>query len=261
MCLVLQVYCGIYYAVFLATALRIVIPLELSALPVERRRTLLRASVPVNTPLYEPIRTVLFAYRGLRAPARAGMLVYLAIAALAAFGWARLEKRFRRDDTRFRGVPVATAIVATLMLLEYATPMKSWFTVPPAPQVYRWLANQPRSVVLELPMSTADRLDIVPDGLYMFRSTEHWQPIVNGYSGFFPQSYLDLTERVTAFPDDASIDYLKTRGVDLIIVHGALMSPDRFGAIMAGLVARPDIRAIARYDEPIGPDVVFRLQR
>lgn len=360
-CLVAQVYCGIYYAVFLVTALLIVIPLHLSALPAGRRKALARASLPalaigalvvalylaayvmnrgivgersdrdvlaysatarnylaaleenlvhgrwsarfgdlerrlfpgaialalagvgligidrrrvallcvgvvglilslgLNTPLYEPIRSVFFMFRGLRAPARASILVYLALAALAAFGWARLEKRFNRGG--FLRVPAATAIVAVAMLIEYASPMKSWLVVPPPPQVYRWLADQPRSVVLELPLSTADRLDSVPDGLYMFRSTEHWQPILNGYSGFFPQSYLDLTERMKPFPDDASIDYLKTRGVDLIILHGGLLAPDRFGAVMAGLVARQDVRAIARYEERVGPDVVFRLVR
>ena len=356
-CLVAQVYCGIYYAVFLVTALLIVIPVELSALKAERRQALARAGAPalaigalviapylaayvmnrgivgdrsdrdvaaysatlgnylatvkenlvhgwwsapfgqaerrlfpgtiaialagfgifridrrrvalvcvgligltlslgLNTPLYQPIRTVVFIYRGLRAPARASMLVYLALAALAAYGWARLETRFKR------GLPAATAIVAAAMLLEYFTPMKAWFVVPPPPQVYRWLAAQPRSVVLELPLSTADRLDIVPDGLYMFRSTGHWQPILNGYSGFFPQSYLELTEYTKGFPDDAAIEYLKKRGVDLIILHGALLAPDRFGAILAGLLARPDIRAIARYEERIGPDVVFHLSK
>lgn len=147
-CLVAQVYCGIYYAVFLLTALLIVIPIELRALPAERRRALVRASVPA--------------------------LAILALAALAAVGWARLEKRLKRGGgTPFLVVPVATAIVAAAMLLEYATPLRAWFVVPPTPQVYRWLADQPRPVVLELPVSTADWLDIVPDGLYMFRSTEH----------------------------------------------------------------------------------------
>lgn len=366
-CLVAQVYCGIYYAVFLVTALLVVIPLELSALSSERRKAIVRSGIPalaiaavvvapylaaylmnrgtlgersdqdvllysatarnylatlnenvihggwsaglgqperrlfpgviavalagigllgidrrrialmgvglvglilslgLNTPLYEPIRSVLFIYRGLRAPARASILVFLALAALAAFGWARLERRFKRASrsggTPFFGVPVATAIVAAAMLLEYATVLNAWFVVQPVPQVYRWLADQPRSIVVELPLTTADRLDLVPDGIYMFRSTEHWQPILNGYSGFFPRSYLDLTEFAKGFPDQTSIEYLKKREVDLIIVHGSLLSPDRFGAITAGLLSRPDIRAIARYEERMGPDLVFRLLR
>jgi hypothetical protein len=47
-------------------------------------------SLGLHSPLYETIRAVFFPYRGLRAPARASILVFLAIAALAAFGWARL---------------------------------------------------------------------------------------------------------------------------------------------------------------------------
>jgi hypothetical protein len=95
----------------------------------------------------------------------------------------------------------------------------------------------------------------------MYGSTVHWQPILNGYNGFFPQSFLDLTEQAKRFPDEASIEYLKKREVDLIIVHGSLLLPDRFGAITSGLLARQDVRAIARFEEHMGPDVVFRLSR
>ncbi len=357
-CLVAQVFCGIYYAVFLVTALMFVIPLRLATVPAERRAALIRASVPalaaaalavapylaayvmnrgtlgersdrdvvaysatplnylatvggnlvhgwwstplgqaerrlfpgltaivlaavgligidrrrvalvgvglvglilsfgLNTPLYEPLRTVLFIYRGLRAPARASILVYLALAALVAFGWARLERKHKRVAS------IGTAIVAAAMLLEYATVLKSWLVLPrEPPQVYRWLAVQPRSVVFEFPISTADRLDRVPDSVYMLHSTEHWQPMLNGYSGFFPRSFLDLTEHAKGFPDEASIEYLRKREVDFIVVHGNLLSPDTFGGITTGLLARPDVRAVARFEERMGPDVVFRLSR
>ena len=65
------------------------------------------------------------------------------------------------------------------------------------------------------------------DGLYMFNSTWHWQPIVNGYSGFFPQTFIELAEHTASFPDDRSIAYLKQRGVDLLVIHGSLMEPGR----------------------------------
>lgn len=357
-CLVAQVFCGIYYAVFLVTALMIVIPMRLTTSPAETRRKVVRAAIPalaiaalvvapylgayvmnrgtlgersnrdvllysatpgnylatpsdnvihgrwsgslgpaerrlfpgaiamfiaacgltaidqrrmallgvglvgfvlslgLNTPFYEPLRTVLVVYRGLRAPARASILVYLALAAFVAFGWARLERRHKRLAS------IGTAMVAAAMLLEYATVLKSWLVLPTEPpQVYRWLAGQPRSVMVEFPITTSDRLDLVPDGVYMFRSTEHWQPMLNGYSGFFPPSFIDLTERAKGFPDEASIAYLKTRDVDLIVVHGSLLSPDRFGALTAALLARTDIRPVARFEEGTGPDIVFRLLR
>jgi hypothetical protein len=356
--LVAQVYCGIYYAVFLVSALLLVLPLRLTFLPAERRQALLRpalmalgvavllvvpylsvyalnrealgdrsprdvqmysatmsnylstpagnlvhgiwseplgrterrlfpgvlaaalaivglvgldrrrvtlivvgltgfvVSLGSNTPIYEVLRTVVFPYRGLLAPARAAILVYLALGGLVAFGWARLESRVKR------WTPVATAALACLLLFEYATRIDSWLTLPEEPPaVYRWLAQQPRSVVVEFPISTADRLDAILDGLYMFRSTYHWQPILNGYSGFFPKSFLDLTEHVKTFPDDGAMAYLKTRGVDLIVVHGNYMQPNRFGTLTTALLGRKDIQMLAQFEETHGPDVVFRLLR
>jgi len=355
---VAQVYCGIYYAVFLVTALLFVIPFRWRSVPVERRAGVLRAgvvaavvgglvvlpylavyvlnrsslgdrkssdvltysatlwnylstpnenvahggwsgalgqnerrlfpgivalaiaavgvigmerrrltlavvglvgfviSLGLNTPAYSILSSVLFIYNGLRAPARASILVFLALAGLVAFGWARLERSLKG------WAPAATAVAGLALLGEYATVQKHWYVASPQPpQVYEWLARQPRSVVLELPLTTADRLDLVPDGIYMFRSTEHWQPILNGYSGFFPRTFLELTERMKTFPDEASIAYLKQRQVDLIVVHGGLLAPDRFGAITTSLLGRPDVEANGQFEEPMGPDMVFRLIR
>ena len=44
-------------------------------------------SLGLNTPIYALLRELVFTYRGLRAPARAAALVYLALAVLAAYGW------------------------------------------------------------------------------------------------------------------------------------------------------------------------------
>ena len=148
------------------------------------------------------------------------------------------------------------------MLIEYRNPLRAWLTLPAqAPQVYRWLATQPRSVVAEVPFARPYRLDSIFDGLYMFNSTYHWQPIVNGYSGFFPRTFLELAAQTAAFPDDRSIEYLKTRGVDFVVVHGGLLGPDRYGEVTAALLQRPDVEATVQFDEPNGSDMVFRLRR
>ncbi len=212
-------------------------------------------SLGVNTPLYSMLSSVLFIYNGLRAPARASILVFLALAGLVAFGWSRLEGPLKR------AAPAVAALVAAALLLEYSTVQSRWFIAGPTPHVYTWLAEQPRSVVLELPMTTADRLDLVPDGVYMFRSVNHWQPLVNGYSGFFPASFIELTEQMKTFPDEASIEYLKQRQVDLVVIHGGLMAPDVFGAVTSRLINHRDFEAKAQFAEPRGPDMVFRLLR
>src|SRR5688572_12715304 len=44
-------------------------------------------SLGLNTPFYQLLRAVVLPYRGLRAPARASILVFMALAALGAYGW------------------------------------------------------------------------------------------------------------------------------------------------------------------------------
>jgi hypothetical protein len=214
-------------------------------------------SFGLNTPIYDLLRAIAVPYRGLRAPARASILVFLAIAALAAFGWRRFMHRRPR-----RLVFVATLLMAGALLIEYSNRMEAWLTLPPQPpEVYRWLALQPRSVIAEVPFARADQLHSIADGMYMFNSTWHWQPIVNGYSGFFPQTFYELSDNMLWFPSDPSIAYLKSRGVDLIVLHGSLIEPEKFGEMTAALLARPDIEAMAQFEEPRGNDVVFRLKR
>ena len=235
------------------------------ALAIDRRRISLITigaiafviSLGLNSPFYEPLRAILLPYRGLRAPARASILVFLAIAALGAYGWARVMRGRSRSVTT-----IATAIVALLLLIEFRTTLDRWLTIPAQPaQVYRWLSLQPRSVVAEVPFARSSELDRLYDGLYMFNSTWHWQPLVNGYSGFFPPTFIELSDRTRSFPDEASLSYLKQRGVDLLVIHGGFMTPEQFGEMTATLLARPDIEAMAQFDEPRGWDVVFRLRR
>jgi hypothetical protein len=57
------------------------------------------------------------------------------------------------------------------------------------------------------------------DPRFAYMSTFHWMPLVNGYSGFFPASYLERLNRLARFPDDRSIADLKQQGVKYVIVH------------------------------------------
>lgn len=230
----------------------------------DRRRVTLLAigalgfviSLGMNTPVYDLLRLLLVPYRGLRAPARASMLVYLALAALGAYGWTRLMRGRTKSFTS-----IATVVVAALVLVEFRTRLDRWLTLPEKPaEVYQWLAALPRSVVAEVPLARADRLDRTWDSVYMFNSTWHWQPIVNGYSGFFPSSFIELAENTTGFPDDRSLAYLRSRGVEFVIIHGSLMDPDEFGEMTAKLLTHPDIDATVQFEARGGSDVVFRLR-
>jgi hypothetical protein len=213
-------------------------------------------SLGLNTPLYGLLRDLVFTYRGLRAPARAAALVFLALAVLAGYGWRAVLQR--RPGWTLPG----TALLIGLLSLEYLTRPPTWLVLSPRPPaVARWLAQQPRSVVVEFPLPRADALHTIHDGVYMYASTFHWQPLLNGYSGFHPRSYIELIEEMRRFPSDRTIAYLKRRNVDLIVLHGTLMKPDQLGELAAALIARADAEVVAEFQEPGGPDIVFRLNR
>ena len=151
-------------------------------------------------------------YQGLRAIARAGLFVLFFVAVLASFGYAAVALSLPRRLRRW--VPVA---VVLLLAAEYRVRPLALVAYPnEPPALYAWLATQPRGVVVELP---------VPEGLpgndprYSYLSTFHWFPLLNGYSGFLPPSYLDRVDMLRSFPDDASIARLRRDGARYVVVH------------------------------------------
>jgi hypothetical protein len=213
-------------------------------------------SLGLNTPVYPLMRELVFTYRGLRAPARAAALVYLALAVLAGYGWRAVLTR------RPRWTMTGTTLLVGLLFLEYLTLTPTPLVLPSQPPaVARWLAQQPPGVVVEFPLPRADELHTIHDGMYMYASIFHWQRLLNGYSGFYPRSYIELIEMMRSFPSEEAIAYLKQREVDLIVLHGTYLKPDALGTLAAALNARSDTQAVAEFQEPGGPDLVFRLNR
>jgi hypothetical protein len=159
-------------------------------------------------------------FQSLRAPARLGIFVVFFLAALAAYGYAALEAAAK--PVLRRVMPVA---VAGILLLEY-------WTVPLAlarfdnrpPQLYAWLAKQPRGIVAEFPMPAPNGLPY-EEPRYAYMSTFHWMPTLNGYSGYVPPGYLRRLEAMKHFPSDASVMRLRREGVRYLIVHD--YPPDR----------------------------------
>ena len=54
---------------------------------------------------------------------------------------------------------------------------------------------------------------------YMYESTYHWQPLVEGYSGFYPESYLRFLDGVRNFPSEDAIEYLRRDDVKFVMLH------------------------------------------
>jgi hypothetical protein len=139
-------------------------------------------------------------FDGLRVPARFGMIVALGLAALAGFDVRALE------SAGLRGVMLAAACF--IVVESFAAPIgvsENWVVYkqpglqplpptltlePAAADTYRFVASLPASsAIVELPLG-----EPAFDVRYMFYSTRHWKPLVNGYSGGEPDDYGSLNQ-------------------------------------------------------------------
>jgi len=175
----------------------------------------------------------------------------MSIAVLAAFGY-RLLVAAAPPATRRIVLP----FVATLLLAEYRVTLALAPYPNTPPEVYRMLAAQPRGVVLECP---APRVDALPgnDARYTYMSTFHWFPLVNGYSGIYPVSYLRRLERLREFPGETSIRQMRADGVTYIIVHASGYSDWEFSQIATHLRAS-GMAELGTYSDGIAPAALFR---
>jgi len=55
---------------------------------------------------------------------------------------------------------------------------------------------------------------------------------VNGYSGFFPESYIRIGQRLLDFPSSTSLDALRTRGVRYVLLHGEMIERREYQRIV-----------------------------
>jgi hypothetical protein len=149
----------------------------------------------------------------LRAPSRFGILVTLALVALASLALAHLA---RTSGPRGRWLLAAAAVVAVLELV--AVPLRIPVVDPEPPPVYRVLAKLRRGPVAEFPFFYL-RPDFPRHARYMLASTAHWMPLVNGYSDHIPDDFREMVLDVSTFPSRAAFRHLQQRRVRYVVFH------------------------------------------
>ena len=180
-------------------------------------------------------------FRGLRIPARMGVMVGFSLAVLAGYGAARIMERMRSTAAQ----RAAVALMGVMVLAEYASkPMDLRKLTLSPPEVYADVLKDrgdgPTTAIFEFPATPYD------DPTYMYFSTFHWQNLVNGYSGFFPPLYHYLSLSLANFPDDESMRAIKARGARYLLVHGERLYGDRYSEVIAGLEKRPELTLVSR---------------
>ena len=202
---------------------------------------------------------VLYAYvplfGGLRAPARLGLFVLLFLGVLAAIGEAALLETLPVRTRR-----VVAVLVPALMLLEYWVAPLALVPFPNSPPpLYAWLAAQPQAPVAEFPMPQPDTLP-GREPRYVYMSTFHWKPLVNGYSGYYPRSYLARLEAMWRFPTPSAIERLYHEGVRYVIIHPAGYAPGQAEQVLAQLSSAGAFTELGRFDDGEGTAVVFGMR-
>ena len=190
-------------------------------------------------------------FNGIRVPARHAVMAFVAIAMLAGLGTSRILAASPRRH-------VAGALIALALLFDVQTysTERAFPTAPAIPPVYEWLSDQPGDgAVLVLPIHDADA--ITEEAWPMYYSTLHFKPLVNGFSGWWPNDYWELVGRLRHFPTSTSLRFLLERApVEYIVIHYDRLDDVRRRHLMA---------AMERYQSRLpmqvrfGSDIVYRV--
>ncbi|HMF93144.1 MAG TPA: hypothetical protein VKE96_02570 [Vicinamibacterales bacterium] len=239
-----------------------VIAVALALLPFARRRrprlvwiylaitvVAIELSLGMNGTVYRWLHDHIWALAGFRAPARFGILMMCGLAVLAGFGYQSLQQ--------ITSAPTVVLIAALVAIgVEYGSSPVLLDEVPRrTPDVYRFVSLADRGVVIELPI-----VEGYLNPTYMFWSTRHWHPLVNGYSGFKPLDYAETTRRMRTFPDEASIARLRQLDVRYILVHETYFQQKERTRLMLDLARRPELVPGGSYHDWIGTTRVFELK-
>ena len=178
-------------------------------------------------------------FDGLRVPARFGMIVVFALAALAA-----PAIRSRRVAVVAGVLIVAESLALPLPINQNDTnyrqahlaPLPAHVSTGDAAELSAFVKSLPDdSAIVELPLG-----EPAFDVRYMFASTRHWKRLVNGYSGGAPADYLRLDQDLQSAVErpDRAWAALAATGATHVVVHEAMYAGDRGAAITAWLRSR-----------------------
>jgi hypothetical protein len=209
--------------------------------------------VVLDANLYDLLYRYVPGFDGLRVPARYGMIVALGLAVLAGFA------------VTPRMAPAAAALI---LLESFAAPLPvdqnpSEYKRPglaalpdlqrAPPPVYDFVRALPAGVsIVELPLG-----EPAFDVRYMYYSTRHWRPLVNGYTGGLPRDYEFLDQMLQDVFTRPARAWTALRQADAshAIVHESYYAEGR-GAEVSEWLRSNRAREIARF----GPDRVFQLK-
>ncbi len=170
------------------------------------------ASFGPDAGLYRLLYNTVPVFSFLRAPARIGIVVPMALVVLASAVLAPWLRARRRPA-------LWTAALVLLAALELnGAPLTGFRDAPAIPEAYRVLARLPRGAVAEFPYFYR-RGDFPRHAEYMLGSTVHFQPLINGYSDHIPADWREHVVPLSSFPTRESFGILGRIGARYVVFH------------------------------------------
>ena len=104
------------------------------------------------------------------------------------------------------------------------------------------------------------RADALPgyEAQHAYMSTFDWYPLVNGYSGNYPPSYLNRLNQLAQFPDPRSMRQLRRDGVRYLVIHSSQYSVADL-AVVRSRLADLSITELGSFDDGDGPAFLYVL--
>lgn len=187
-------------------------------------------------------------FKSMRVPSRFGIIFMLSLSVLAGYGLNRLIK--------FRSHKFVIAVIIMLFILVENLYIPVAFETTPVgqeiPDVYKWLGNDTNKfAIVEIPIG-----NLWYDSRYSYFSTYHWKSLVNGYSGFSPDYYPEISSIIQTFPSNDSINTLQKIGVKYVILHSKLVGSNESMRIQKEIL---NYNKSAKLIMIFGDDYVYRL--
>lgn len=151
--------------------------------------------------------------QGMRGAARWGFLLLMAVAILAGYTVASLQRRFRLGPYW----PALFAVLFGAVTIEALRTPMSFVPFAGIPAIYDTLRGTAHAVVVEWPLHSGDAVS--RNARYMVAGTRHFRPLVNGYSGFEPAAFRERAKAWEAFPSDTVLDDMTRAGVTHAVLH------------------------------------------
>ena len=166
----------------------------------------------------------------------------------------------RQDRTLHVEAPGGRALAA-LLIIEYASAP----VITPAPvasRIDKLLSTRPAAIIVELPLTSPRGIWGSLDWLYMYQGMNHFQRMLNGYSGRAPAALYQLRDAMASFPDDRSLTYLRDRRVDYVVVRAGLYEPEARALVLEQMNGRSDLSLEAMWMEgPQGAEAIYALEK